>query len=252
MHNQNNVLTSNKKAEDFYNRVIALLLGHNMPFMVGGTYAFSAYTGIERPTKDIDIKCAFEDYPTILKTFSDAGFKTEISEEQWIAKVHEPDHCFFTDVIFAEKNGLAEIDRGWMRRARDGTILGHKVKLEPIEDMISSKAFIQQKERFDGADVINLIYKYSDTIDWKFLANKIEPHWEILFAHLVNFIFVYPSEKKAIPKWLLENYLNRATKEFLTPTTKTKLTRGLLISSQYQPAVTQWGFHPVVNEGYGK
>jgi hypothetical protein len=247
MHDPNYSTKSQKQAEDFYSRVIALLLGHKMPFMIGGTYAFSAYTGIERPTKDIDIKCAFEDYPTILKTFSDAGFKTEISEEQWIAKVHESDHEYFTDVIFAEKNGLAKIDRGWIKRARPGTVLGHKVQLEPLEDMISSKAFIQQKERFDGADVINLIYKYSNTLDWKFLAAKIEPHWEILFAHLINFIFVYPSEKKSLPKWLLEDYLKRAQKEFFSPTSDRKLTRGLLISSQYEPAVTQWGFHPVVS-----
>lgn len=247
MHSLNHSAKSQKQAEDFYSRVIELLLKRKMLFMIGGTYAFSAYTGIERPTKDIDIKCAFEDYPTILKTFSDAGFKTEISEEQWIAKVHEAHHDFFTDVIFAEKNGLAKIDRGWLKRARDGTVLGHNVKLEPIEDMISSKAFIQQKERFDGADVINLIYKYADTIDWKFLAQKIEPHWEILFAHLVNFIFVYPSEKKTLPKWLLTEYLKRSEKEFFEPCPDRKITRGLLISSQYEPAVTQWGFHPVVN-----
>jgi hypothetical protein len=247
MHSLNHSTKQQKQAEEFYSRVIELLLERKMPFMIGGTYAFSAYTGIERPTKDIDIKCAFEDYPTILKTFSDAGFKTEISEEQWIAKVYESDHSFFTDVIFAEKNGLAKIDQGWIKHARPGTVLGHTVKLEPIEDMISSKAFIQQKERFDGADVINLIYKYSDTIDWKFLAEKIEPHWEILFAHLVNFVFVYPSEKKALPKWLLSDYLKRAQKEFFEPCSNRKLTRGLLISSQYEPAVTQWGFHPVVN-----
>lgn len=242
-----NIPKQTKKAEDFYSRVIELLLEHKMPFMVGGTYAFAAYTGIERPTKDIDLKCAFEDYPTILKTFSDAGFKTEISEEQWIAKVHETDHGFFTDVIFAEKNGLAKIDRGWIKRARKGNVLGHTVNLEPLEDMISSKAFIQQKERYDGADVINLILKYHNIIDWKFLAAKMEPHWELLFAHLVNFMFVYPSEKKAVPKWLLENYLKRAEKEFFASTPKKKFTRGLLISSQYEPAVTQWGFHPVVN-----
>jgi hypothetical protein len=242
-----NTPKQSKKAEDFYSRVIELLLTHKMPFMIGGTYAFAAYTGIERPTKDIDIKCAFDDYPTILKTFSDAGFKTEISEEQWIAKVREPDHGFFTDVIFAEKNGLAKIDRGWMKRAHSGTVLDHKVKLEPLEDMIASKAFIQQKERFDGADVINLIYKYSDTLDWKFLVAKMEPHWELLFAHLINFIFVYPSEKEALPKWVLEDYLTRAQKEFFTHTPDKKFTRGLLISSQYEPAVTLWGFHPVVN-----
>jgi hypothetical protein len=238
-------MNAHKKAEDFYSKTIEVLLQHNVPFMIGGTYAYTAYTGINRPTKDIDIKCTGEDYPMILKTLSEAGFVTEISEEQWIAKVHDPSHNFFTDVIFAEKNGLSKIDKGWLKRARTGEVLGHIVKLEPLEDMICSKAFIQQKERFDGADVINLIYKYSDSIDWDFLVEKIEPHWEILFAHLVNFMFVYPSEKDAIPKHVLQKYVARAQKEFFEKPIAQKVTRGLLISSQYEAAVTQWGFRPV-------
>lgn len=235
-----------KKAEEFYTELINILLEQNLPFMIGGTYAFTAYTGIERPTKDMDIRCAFNHYPTILKALSDAGFRAEISEERWIAKVHDSSNTFFTDVIFGEKNGLNKIDEGWLRRARQGTILGHLVKLEPIEDMIRSKAYIQHKERFDGADVIHLILKYGKTIDWEFLVERMEPHWEILFAHLVNFIFVYPTEKHVIPQWLLERYLKRAKSEFLKlPQDDDRITRGLLISSQYEPAVVKWGYKPI-------
>lgn len=234
-----------KQAEDFYGALINILLTHKIPFMIGGTYAFTAYTGIERPTKDMDIRCAFEDYPTILKAFSEAGFKTELSEERWIAKVYDTTNRFFSDVIFAEKNGLAKIDRGWVKRARRGKVLDYVVKLEPLEDMICSKAYIQHRERFDGADVHHLILRYSEEIDWKFLVQKMEQHWEILFAHLVTFLFIYPSEKKAIPKWVMEEYLRRAQKEFLQEPSSGKVTRGLLISSQYEPAVTQWGFQPV-------
>jgi hypothetical protein len=234
-----------EKAEKFFGELIEILLVNNLPFMIGGTYAFSAYTGIDRPTKDMDIRCAFEDYPRILKVFSEAGLRTEISEEQWIAKVHHPHESIFTDVIFGEKNGLTKIDANWLKRARPGKILGHFVKLEPIEDMIRSKIYIQHRERFDGADVMNLILQYGKTLDWEFLISNIEPHWELLFAHLVNFIFVYPSEKKVIPQRLLKNYLKRAQEEFLASPQKEKITRGLLISSQYEPAVTKWGFKPI-------
>lgn len=240
-----NGIKQQKKAEEFYGELISLLLKQNLPFMIGGTYAFTAYTGIERPTKDMDIRCAFEHYPAILKAFSDAGYKTQISEERWIAKVHDPSQTFFTDVIFGEKNGLAKIDTGWLNRARQGNVLGHMVKLEPIEDMIRSKAYIQHKERFDGADVIHLILKYGKTIDWEFLVSKMEPHWEVLFAHLVNFIFVYPSEKHIIPQWVLESYLKRAKSEFLKLPKEDHVTRGLLISSQYEPAVVKWGYKPI-------
>lgn len=237
---------AHKEAEEFYGELIDVLQKKKVPFMIGGTYAFTSYTGIERPTKDMDIRCAFEDYPKILKVLSEAGYKCEISEERWIAKVHNEDGRFFTDVIFAEKNGLNKIDQGWLKRARKGDVLGRTVLLEPLEDMICSKAYIQHRERFDGADVHHLILKYHKEIDWKFLAEKMDPHWEVLFGHFVTFMFIYPSEKKVIPKWLIKEYLIRAEKQFLGDDKSDKITRGLLISSQYEPAVTKWGFQPIL------
>ena len=38
-----------------------------LPFLLAGTYAVSAYTGITRPTKDLDIFCKAGDYPRILR-----------------------------------------------------------------------------------------------------------------------------------------------------------------------------------------
>ena len=73
----------------------------------------------------------------------------------------------------------------------------------------------------------------------------MEPHWELLFAHLVNFIFVYPSDKAIIPQWVLEDYLKRAQTEFLKDPEGERVTRGLLISSQYEPAVVKWGYKPI-------
>jgi hypothetical protein len=128
-----------EQAEKFYDELLNVLLKNNLPFMIGGTFAFSEYTGIERPTGDIDIMTTVDDYPQILRILSKNGFKTELSEIElkWLAKVWKDD--FYTDIIFADRNGLDKIDKSWLARARQGTVLGHQVKLMPIEEMIRSK-----------------------------------------------------------------------------------------------------------------
>lgn len=237
-----------ENAEKFYSDLIKILLSKKLPFMVGGTYALSAYTGIERPTKDIDFITTFDAYPKILKTLSEHGYKTalhdEFKEGDWIAKVKKDHHT--ADVIYAERNGLEKVDKSWLKLARDGEVLGNKVKLVPVEEMIRSKAYIQHKERFDGSDIINLMLKFGKTIDWKYLQKRMEPNWEILFGHIINFIFVYPNDIDVIPKSLVRDSIVRLNRILAKkPEKQEKITRGLLISSQYDVAVKQWGYKPI-------
>lgn len=237
-------MTSTEESEGFYRNLISILLTGNVPFMIGGTYALRAYTGIVRPTKDMDVITTFDDYPKILKVLSDAGYKTEILEQNWIAKVFKDNH--FVDIVFAEKNGLEKVDSTWLARSGIGEVLGIRVKLVPVDALIRSKAYIQYRERFDGSDVLNLILRQGKTLDWKLLKEKMEPNWEILFAHIINFLFVYPNDISVIPKWLIEEYSKRLTKVFdKTALPGSKVTRGLLISSQYEVAVKKWGYKPI-------
>ncbi len=241
-------MITNKNPEKIYSDILDILLTKKIPFMIGGTYALSAYTGLVRKTKDMDIIATHDDYPKILKALSDKGFETQLhsqfNESDWLAKVIK--NNVYTDIIYGEKNGLEKVDKSWLTRAGTGDVFGHIVKLVPIEEMIRSKAYIQHKERFDGSDVINLILKHGETINWKFLKEKMEPNWEILFAHLINFLFVYPNDIHNIPKWLIDEYSGRLNKAFEKKSAKeNKLTRGLLISSQYDVAVKKWGYKPI-------
>ncbi len=236
-------MTTHEKAEKFYSNFISLLLEHDFPFMIGGTYAFSAYTGITRPTKDMDIFTTTEDYPKLLQVANDSGFETELYDKEWIAKVYQDK--FFIDIIFSEANGLRKVDKTWFEHARQGEILGHLVKLMPIEDMIRSKAFIQYKERYDGADVINLILKYGKTLSWQLLLERIGPYWELLLGHLVNFYFVYPLERNIIPQQVLQELVNRFQDKLRKNVRREKITQGLLISSEYEVVVSKWGYKPV-------
>ena len=49
-------------------------------------------------------------------------------------------------------------------------------------ELIWSKAFIQLRHRYDGADVVHVILKQSDQIDWRRLLDYMEVHWEVLLV----------------------------------------------------------------------
>lgn len=232
-------------AERFYKELLDFLLQKKLPFMIGGTYALTYYTGIERPTKDIDIVTTEKDYPNILKILSEGGFQTKLHEVEinWLAKVYKG--SYFTDIMYAERNGLHTVDETWLEHAKEGIILGRKVKLIPVEDLIRSKAYIQNRDRNDSADVIHLILKQGRNVNWKLLFDKMEPHWEILTSFLFQFLFIYPSERKVIPEWVIEKLMEKAKDRLSHPPTKNKITRGLLLSPDYEVGVSHFGFKPI-------
>ncbi len=241
-------LTGKKKeqAEKFYTKLIATMIRKKLYFMVGGTFAFREYTGIDRETGDIDIKIPYDSHPQILQTLSESGYKTELSETgfRWLAKVTDPDG-FYTDFIYAERNGLYKVQESWLERSVEGMVLGHRVKLEPVEEMIRSKCYVRNRHRDDSGDVVHLILRQAENLDWKMLMKKMEPHWELLMSNLILFLFIYPSERNLIPKWVIEHLLVKLEDRISHEPTKDKITRGLLLSNDYQVGVSQWGFEPV-------
>lgn len=231
------------KATNFYKKVIQLLQKNDLPFMIGGTFAFSWYTGIARPTKDMDLFSTPEVYPSILQVAHKAGYTTELLDEHWIAKIHK--NTSTTDIIFAEKNGLNKVTNSWFVRAPHAEVMGFSVRLMPLEEMIKSKAFIQNKNRFDGPDVTHLLLRQGDKIDWKLLLALIEPHWEVIFAHIINFIFVYPSNRDIIPYWVMEKLIKRLQTLLVLPPNHTRVTRGLLFSMGYKVSIEKWGYKDI-------
>ena len=57
------------------------------------------------------------------------------------------------------------------------------VKLVPAEEMIWSKSFIMERERFDGADVAHVLYCRAADLDWERLLRRVRRHgWRVLFG----------------------------------------------------------------------
>ena len=75
------------ESETFYAEALRELNGLGLPFLLAGTYAIAAYTGISRPTKDLDIFCKAGDYTRVLSHFKGLGYSVEIEDDRWLGKV---------------------------------------------------------------------------------------------------------------------------------------------------------------------
>src|SRR5437899_2577696 len=78
-------------------------------------------------------------------------------------------------------------------------VLGVPVRLCPAEEIIWSKAFIMERERYDGNDVAHLLRARGCALDWDRLLRRFDGHWRVLLSHIVLFGFIYPAERAAIP-----------------------------------------------------
>jgi hypothetical protein len=229
------------EAEQFYAQALRLLQEAGVPFMVGGAYAMREYADIYRDTKDLDVFCKPGDYPALLRALSDAGYQIELTDATWLAKAFHKGH--YVDVIFNSGNHLSPVDDTWLDNATSIEILDCKVKLVPAEEELVTKMFVQDRYRHDGADVLHILRKRGLHLDWDRIYAHMEPHWEILLAHLITFQYVYPSERTAVPRSLLEKLLTRVTEQLDMPVSKERICRGPLLSRHaYEVDTSEWGY----------
>ena len=184
-------------AADFYIDALRKLQDTGIPFLVGGAFAFSHYSHVPRDTKDIDVFVKPDDCPRVLEAFAQLGYETEMPFPHWLGKIHAGEH--FMDVIFSSGNGVARVDDLWFDHAPRTNVLGVIVRLSPVEEMIWSKAFIQERERFDGADVLHLLRETGPSLDWPRLLMRFGDYWRVLLSHLILFGFVYPDKRQNVP-----------------------------------------------------
>lgn len=183
------------------------LKDRELPFMVGGAYALGAFTGVHRFTKDLDLFVQKEHVDPMLALMDELGFETEWTSHIWIAKAKSPAGCI--DFIFNAGNGIAPVTEHWFGRAPSADILGVDVLLTPAEEMVWMKAFIMERDRFDGADVMHLFLSRGERLDWEHLLALFAQRWPVLLAQMVLFEFVYPGRPHCIPQAVRENLMAR-------------------------------------------
>ncbi|EYF05678.1 Hypothetical protein CAP_2968 [Chondromyces apiculatus DSM 436] len=226
-------------AREFYIHTLRTLNASGVPYLVGGAYALARYTGIGRHTKDLDVFVRPEDAQPALDALSEAGYQCDLIFPHWLGKARCAED--FVDVIFSSGNNVARVDDRWFEFAPKGEVLGVPVLLTPAEEMIWSKAYIMERERFDGADVAHVLRACADKLNWDRLIERFGEHWRVLLMHLVMFGFVYPGERHRIPSEPFKTLLDRLADE--QSSGGEPLCQGTLLSrQQYLVDVSRWDY----------
>jgi hypothetical protein len=226
----------------FYRRALQLLVDAAVPFLVGGAFAHACFTGIRRSTKDLDLFIRREDYDRVAALMAREGWHAELTYPHWLAKVYAGQD--FIDLIFNSGNGLTPVDGEWFLDNAQGEVLGVPVRISNIEDGLLSKAFIMERERYDGADIAHLLQANAEQIDWHRLLDRFGPHWRVLLAHLTLFGFIYPGERHRVPNWVMERLIAQLAAETRqSPAEDLRVCAGTLLSrEQYLHDVERLGY----------
>jgi hypothetical protein len=235
------VQTPSRHASEFYKRVMQGLMNSNIEFLVGGAFAFVKYTGVSRDTKDIDLFVRRKDWDRVTELLRAEGFDVELTFPHWLGKAYGGrEREFFVDLIFSGGNGLPEVDDEWFANSIPDEALGFPVRLMPAEEMIWSKAFLMERERFDGADVVHLIRARQKDLDWARLVQRFGEHWRVLLAHLILFTYIYPTDPA--PTEVINELLSRIRNDEPADP-DLRVCRGTLLSrAQYLVDIEKWNY----------
>jgi hypothetical protein len=234
--------TQKRESRAFYKEALALLQETGTHFMLGGAFAMFHYTGIYRDTKDLDVFCKSSEYPAILKHFAEKGYRTELTDVRWLAKVFKND--YFIDIIFDTVNNICRVDDTWYERAVACEFCDTEVRMIPPEELIWCKLYVQNRERFDGADINHVLLKKGKDLNWKHVLFRMDQHWHLLLMQLLSFQFCYPADyHDIIPKWLFDELIRRANEQYDLPPAVEKVCRGPVIDqTQYQTDIKEWNY----------
>jgi hypothetical protein len=210
-----------------------------VPYVVSGAFALQQHTGIWRNTKDLDLFLPADVVPLALEHLKEQGFETEIRDPVWLAKAHRDG--YFVDLITGMSNAIITVDQSWIDRGSPAEVLGVPTRVLAAEELIASKLFVNFRERFDGADVVHIIFGSGGKLDWQRLLSLLGEHWEILLWDLVLFHYIYPAKAQYIPRSVWDDLLSRLQRELAHPNSGAPFRGSLLDEKMFAIDVNEWG-----------
>jgi hypothetical protein len=170
--------------------------------MVGGGFAFAAYTGRWRDTKDIDLYVRPQDRGLAIQALGQAGFEDYYSrlpyDRNWIYRGIRAD--VIVDVIWAMANQRAQVDDIWLKRARPVSIRSQILQVVPIEELIWCKIYILQRDRCDWTDIFNLLYARREELDWNHLRRRLGDDQPLLHSLATMYAWLCPRSALRLPR----------------------------------------------------
>jgi hypothetical protein len=178
--------------------------GADVPFALGGALAVGFYTGMDRPTKDLDLYIVPSDRERAMRAVTAAGLKDYFDrapyDRRWIFRAIEG--RTIVDIIWALANSRAQVDEDWLSHGPMVDLFDERMNLVPAEELIFSKLHVVQRERCDWPDVLNLLYVVGAHMDWDRLLARCAGEEKLLAAVLLTFSWIAPGRAEALPEWV--------------------------------------------------
>jgi hypothetical protein len=228
---------------DFYRGALDALNRSGIPYMVGGAYALGHHTGIHRETKDLDLFIRLSDAPAVFRLFHVMGTRARTIARHWLGKAVRKDMVI--DFVWGFRNGVGKVEDAWFERTVWGPIFGLRVPMLSIEDMVWSKAFVMERDRYDGADIAHLLRAGGRRLDWRVLLERFGSHWPVLLSHLILVDYIFPKARdralEKVRRDLLERWLRERDGDGVA--NGKRLCRGTLFSHTQYVHDLRRGYH---------
>ena len=235
-----------EKQEALAQEVLIALERQRIPYAVAGAFALLQHTGISRATKDLDLFLTSENCSAGLRYLQSRGFQCEVCDPVWLAKVHRDN--FFVDLITGMSNAAISVDESWIRYAQPASVLGIQTRVLAAEELLVSKLFVTRRERFDGADIVHIIYGTAGNLDWGRVLHRAGEHWEMLLWALVLFRYIYPAQTHYVPAVLWQDLLTRFHKLVSQPDGQGRFRGSLIDDNMFAIDVNEWGLDDLLGE----
>src|SRR4051812_15682339 len=230
----------------FFREVLEMMNEQGFPYVVSGAFALQEHTGIFRDTKDLDLFVTAATATKALAYMKRVGFQIEVTDPVWLAKAWRGE--FFVDFITGMSNGIIAVNDSWIERAHPEKVLGVPARVLAPEELIASKVFVDFRERFDGADIVHVIYGTKGKLDWQRLLTNMQGHTELLYWHLVLFHYVYPACSHYVPPAIWDELIENFTRELSEPDKKAAFRGSLLDERMFAIDVKEWGLADLLQE----
>ena len=156
----------------FYLRTMqALQTARMLPFSSAAATRSRHYTGIDRNTKDFDIFVRRDDYDRIMAALAAAGCRDRADLSSLARQSQLRARLCRCHLQLGQRHRRSSMTRG-SSTPRAALSSACRCRLCPVEEMIWSKAFIMERERYDGADIMHLLLACAEALDWARLLSR--------------------------------------------------------------------------------
>jgi hypothetical protein len=232
--------------EALFREVLLLLEKAGCSYAVAGAFALRQHTGICRFTKDLDVFLTTRAASEVLPIFEQHGFRCEICDSNWLAKVHRDG--YFVDFITGMSNGIIVVQDSWIEHAHPAEVCGVSSRVLAPEEMIASKLFVTRRERFDGADIAHIIFALKGTLDWHRILQFAGEHWELVLWNLILFRYVYPAHADYVPQDVWRELIGRLSNNLQSPDPAPRFRGTLVDDAMFAIDVEEWGLDNLLAE----